>query len=446
MAIQALDYWYDGQVRRFLEQIVRAVSGFQWRTGWRNGAPGELRQVPVISGQRDRHVANIMRNNSENTLLGVPLISVSLTGITGSRDRVGPQTHVDTVQVHERKFDPVTGQYTGESGNRYTVERLYPRPFEMTVQIDIWTSNEDQKHQLMEQILTVLYPDIELQNSDNGLDWTAKTRMDVEEINYSSRSIPIGTESDIDIMTITCKIPFWLNPPAKVKYQRIIEQVVTNVFEGETGDEVIAGHILARDIVTPGNHCVRVDRGSIYLLGSKGGEHDSNGDVYRWDDLFSQYGDLRPTISTLRLKRGGDIESELDIIGTIQIDPSQPNKLIWQIDWDTLPANWTTVNGVVSNPMATAPGYGLPAPTTGTRYLLLDDVSHSSAWGGLSASANDIVAYDGSAWTVIFDASTMPSERYIVNLHSGSQLRWTGEEWVLAIDGNYGPGYWRLSL
>lgn len=448
--IQGLDYWYDAQMRRFLEQIVLAFSGFRYRTGVRDGNEGELRLVPCRMATTDRMAASILRNGSDNTLLSVPMITVYQTAIAGRRENVQNLTHVDKRQIIERAIDPVTGRYTSEPGNRYTVERMMPRPFEMTVQVDIWTSNLDQKHQLAEQIMTVFFPDIQIQNSDNPLDWAALTRLSLDDINWSSRTIPVGSGDEIDIMTLTLRLPFWLNPPAKVTYQKIIEQVVLNVGTVGTGDdfEYTSGVRAAQIITTPGNHYIRVENGRITLLGPAANEVTHQGLPFLWDDLIVQYGNLRPTVSRLRLKTGGDIENPTEIIGTMQLDPNDPSVMLWQVDPDTLPANTLLpIDGVI-DPLRVWPGNGLPLPNNGTRYLMLSDIgANTVAWGTLAARSNDIVEYRDGAWSVVFEAIRQTTTAYVLNLFTGRQLRWDLEQgWVMAIDGTYAPGYWRISL
>ncbi|RYD62554.1 MAG: hypothetical protein EOP83_14315, partial [Verrucomicrobiaceae bacterium] len=232
--LNQLDWWYDRQMPRFLEQIVRAFSGFQYQSGQRVLPDGtvvapQLKVVPCTMAMQDRMVGHILRNNSENTTMATPRITIAHTNLVGRRADLQHPGHVDTRQVTERDYDPLTGKYVvgaidSRPSRSYTVERLMPRPFEMTINVDIWTSNLDQKYQLAEQILTIVYPDFAIQNSDTALDWSALTLMELTDINWSSRSIPVGTESEIDVMTFTFRLPFWLTPPAKVMQQRIIEQ------------------------------------------------------------------------------------------------------------------------------------------------------------------------------------------------------------------------------
>lgn len=438
------DYFYANQQLRFVEQVVRAFSGFQYATGRRNGAAPILRVVPVMHTPTSRMVAHIMRNLSENSIQTVPLITVFQSGLTYAKDRQQSINHIDTQQVREREIDPLTGRYTVNEGNAYSVYRLMPRPFDMKVQVDVWTSNLHQKYQLEEQILTIFTPSIDIQNSENPLDWSALTVMELEDYNRSSRSIPIGTENEIDIMSFTFKIPMWLSPPAMVQHQQIIQQIITNVYDGEVVDGFVEGTALIREISTLGDHMISIDGNEITLLGSTGLEVDANGDVYNWTALFEEYNaSLEP--GTTRLQLSTEIGSDNGAIrGTLTAIPDEPNKLLWQIDLDTLPANTLTAIDAIVNPLTAFPGNGLPAAAAGQRYLLVNDIGSSPAWGNLSARENDIIQHNGTDWVVVFDALATEDIHYVLNNKTGKQLRWQNNAWAFAIDGRYPPGYWKL--
>ncbi len=65
---------------------------------------------------------------------------------------------------------------------------------------------------------------------------------------------------------------------------------------------------------------------------------------------------------------------------------------------------------------------------------------------------NDIVEWNGSTWTVLFDASAnlKGSEgfetKFITNLNTGIQYKWTGEQWLLSFEGEYRKGTWQIQL
>jgi hypothetical protein len=438
------DYFYDGQIRRFLLQIVRAFSGFQYEM-LSQGQP-KLKLVPCTMAKRNRQVAAIQRNLSENAVNTVPMITVDMTNLTFDADRLQNPNHVGRVHAYERKIDPISGQYTSEQGNSITVERLMPRPFTMSVQIDIWTSNLHQKCQLIEQIYQIIYPTFDIQSSDNPLDWSALTVAHPKEASWTSVTVPVGTEDQIDITTIPLEIPMWITPPAKVKRQRIIEQIITNINEGVYDDFGILqqGALIEREYTTPGNHCIRVNNGTVQLLGPKGNEFNPEGDTYKWVNLFAQFDKSLAAAQTQVRIRFSDAEGSPEVIGTVQ-EGDDGSLLDWQIDPDTLPANTLVPVRAVIDPLRTIPGGDLPVAQEGHRYLLANDLpANSQAWGGAGARVNAIIEYKDGVWQDVFSGMPNPAKHYLINTASGRQLRWTGTEWAMAIDGIYAPGYWRF--
>jgi hypothetical protein len=456
MSFTRYDYFYDKQIYRFLLQVVRAFSGFQYMTGRRGDIEPQLKLVPCKMAKRNRMVAMIQQNASENVMNTVPQIAIDLTNFRFDKERLQNPNHVSKMQVYERKKDAVTGQLTSEMGNSMTVERLMPRPFVMTCQIDLWTSNLDQKFQLMEQICEIIFPTFDIQNSDNALDWSAiTTAHPQEDLTWSSVSVPVGNGTELDIATIQLEIPMWLSPPAKVKRQKIIEQVITNInkaVEDEDGN-LISGQRMAQEVTTPGNHCIMVKDGVITLLGAKTNEVDADGDIFDWTSLLKTYGRvLDPVETQLRLRTSTD--SGVEIIGTLQEVVGQPNKLFFDVDIDTLPANTLPAITAVIDPLAMAPGdhvpngaeRELPTAAEGQRYLLqVNDLpANTAGWGAVGARVGSIIQFEDGAWVVKFDPTVVTLPQYLVNLKSGKQLHWTGSDWAVAVEGIYYPGYWRI--
>jgi len=438
---QGLDYWYDGQIRRYLDMMVLALSGFKWEGGRRNGDAPQQHVTPCRIASRDKQIATIMQNASENTILTVPMITVAMSGLQMRREDLQHPGHISTVQATEREIDPLTQKYTNKPGVRYTVRRMMPRPFNLMIQIDIWTSNMQQKLQLSEQILTVLMPGFDIQNSDNALDWSSATTAMLEDVTWSSRSIPVGQSDDIDIMTINIRIPIWLNPPAEVTQQKLIHQINTNIGYIDSVDDDDFDRF-EQQIVTPGNHMVSVQNGTVKLLGENGTDTSVT-----WDHLLREYG--RTSLSSrLHIKTLTDIEDDSgDIIGTFAVDANDPQILNWYIDIDTLPVNTLPPVTAVIDPRKTTPINGDIVPIEGARYLVIENIAPGTqAWGPLSARTNDIIQYVNGSWIVSFDSNNSTATEYVVNQTSGSQMRFSNGEWLMAVDGVYAPGYWRLFL
>ena len=258
-----MQYWYSAQLRQYRLQFIRAFSNFYVKTGASGPAnTDDLVRVPCRYGDPTRIAASIVKGNSENKTLTVPFISCYIGALNMNASRRQDPQLVVPVQVNERKYDNELGRYTNEIGNRYTVDRHMPVPYDLTMQVDIWTNNLSVKEQLLEQILVLYNPAIDVQTSVNPLDWTVLTIIEMQDsITWSSRSIPVGTDNPIDVATMVFKLPIWINPPAKVKKQAIIHQIVTNIVEGykdQNAMEWSEYEFMSRTITTPGNATIKV--------------------------------------------------------------------------------------------------------------------------------------------------------------------------------------------
>ena len=125
----AQQYFYDKQIRRYIQQFIRLFSGFSVQMGKNEEDLPVYQQVPVRYGDISRMAAHIQRENSENVMNTVPFISCYVTSLDMFAERRTYQDHVDKVQVNEKKFDQTTGKYTNELGNQYTIERYAPVPY-----------------------------------------------------------------------------------------------------------------------------------------------------------------------------------------------------------------------------------------------------------------------------------------------------------------------------
>ena len=150
-----MQYFYDGQIRRYVTQIMRVVSNFEVDTG-----KGGTKQVPVMYGDLTRQVANIIRDNSENKLPSAPRMSVYITGLELNREMTSDATFVRKTNVRERAYDEDGNEYLNTQGKNYTVEKIMPTPYLLRANVDIWASSTDQKLQLLEQILVLFNPSV----------------------------------------------------------------------------------------------------------------------------------------------------------------------------------------------------------------------------------------------------------------------------------------------
>jgi hypothetical protein len=457
-----MQYWYDQQVRRYILQFMKLFDDVSIKVGKKNNSDSNSYvRVPVRYADMQRMVAHILRHNSENVMNSCPFMSAYITNLQIARDRLQEPRLIDKVQVAERKYDTSSSSYTAEIGNTYTVERFMPVPYNLNMAVDLWCSNTDQKLQILEQILVLFNPAIELQANDNPLDWTNITNVELIDIVWSSRAVPQGTDTQLDVATLTFSLPIWLNPPAKVKKQSIIKQIIARVNSTDSIDDLdydprfinffenFPGQIRT-NVVTPENAQISIVGNNVSLLGAYGKNDDES-----WKEFLEIYGQLQDGISRLVLRQSGEpTDSTADIYGTLAFHPTDKNKLIFTLDTSTLPNNTeAAVDKIIDPdtafPSPTANGT-LPAVADGQRYLLVNDIPiGTQAWGStFKASANDIIQYSTSQskWTINFDASEISDTKYVTNTNTGSQYRWTGTQWIDSYQGQYKNGFWKLEL
>lgn len=449
MAGKNLDYWYDEQVKRYLLQLIRIFSNFKVKENTKNGV--SYNRVPARYGDSSRMVASILRNNSENVINSAPFIAVTIQSLQPARDRTHEPFLVSTSQVAEREYDADAGSYGTNQGNLYTTQRYMPVPYNLTIQVDIWTTNTDTKLQLMEQILVLFNPSLQLQSNSNPLDWTSVFEVELTDINWSSRSIPAGVDEQLDISTLSFAVPIWISPPAKVKRQTIIQQIIADVhsvtdidslgFSPDLHDFFGTIQDTAEIVITPGDFYLQIDGANAVLL-----DNADNGK--KWSDLIEMQGKITTT-SKIKLNISNDSDNELNMLtGSVSVNPIDETKLIFNLDTDTLPTNTLAELTKIVNPRSNYPGDGtLDAETTGQRYLITEDLD-ADAWPnwGIDASANDILEYDGTKWTIDFDASNKVAGDFVLNNYTNKQFKWDGSNWISSYEGVYNPGFWRLVL
>jgi len=461
-------HFYEGQVRKFLTQFIRILSNFSVETGRGKDDSISLRAVPVVYGDPTRQVANIIRNNSENALNYAPKIACYVRELNYDRERMQNPYHIEKQHLRERDVDS-DGNYTNQLGAGYTVEKVMPSPFRLEVTADIFSSNTDQKLQIMEQILYLFNPDFEIQKSDNYIDWTSLSYVELTGVTFSSRTIPVGAESEIDVASMTFSMPIWLSPPVKVKKLGVVQKIIMSIYDDDGGiaKGLIDGELASRSFITPNNFGLLVTGNQLRLLGTTGVNVKSGGDGFQtganepnnfdpfetfgppvnWRVLLDQYGKVTNGTSQIRLTQPNGNE----IIGTIATTTLDDTILLYTIDDDTIPSNSLTAVKKIINPATFDPG----TPANGDRYLVINDVGDSTAtyqsstWGALVASVGDIIEYNSSTskWNIAFDASNPDStQHYVTNQNTGIQYRFNGTEWVKSYEGVYTQGNWTIVL
>ena len=490
-------FFYDGQIRRFLLQFTRVFSNFQVEFGQNQAGvspPDTLVRVPVRYGDASRNAQTIIQQNSANMMPTTPLMTFYIVNLDYDRGRIQEPTFVDKINVRQRYYDTETESYEVTQANAFTIERLMPVPYKLTLNLDIWTSNTNQKMQLLEQILTLFNPSLEIQSTDNYIDWTSLSVVELESVTWSSRNIPQGTDDQIDICTLRFGLPIWISAPAKIKKLGVVERIIASIYDsqGDASNAIIDSDLLlgTRIKVTPYNYQVLLLNGQLQILHSQDvisepitsltPPSSPIDDQLVWPTVIDIYGALRPGISYVTLDNPW--EPDTQIVGTVALNPADDRFLLFNVDPSTVPANTLAPVDAVVNPQLSAPGDGLDSSLTGQRYLFTEPTGSASnsmqaydplqdvyytvdtnplAWRGVNgqpliANANDIVEFDGQKWRVAFNSQSQGSDiQYVTNVTTSIQYKWIppntdGDipdgQWVKSYDGLYPGGSWNLIL
>ena len=439
-------------------------------------AKGQLVQIPVRYGDMSRQVAQILRKNSENTIPSAPFIACYIKDLQFDRPRLQDPTFISKIQIRERDINTATNTYINIQGSNYTVERIMPSPYLITFAADIWSTSIDQKLQIFEQICVFFNPSFEIQTTDNYIDWTSLSVVNLEKQIWSSRTVPQGINEDIDILTMEFTAPVWITPPAKVRKLGIVTKIISNIFSSgaqgtinsvydKTGAAEIFNDISpdASITITPGDLDLLVLNGKAKLVKHTGqGENvdiSNPANITAWYKILDLYpGKFRANLSQLRFTR----PDGNDTIAAITIDPTDDFSMILNIDPDTVPTN-TVISGrgtidAVVNPETFVP----KSVSAGTRYLILENINSNNQFGSagfsgpnawknsdgsdFQANANDIIEWNGNHWSIVFNSQVTTTIVYITNSYTGTQYKWSNDSWTKSYEGLYDARLWRLVL
>lgn len=214
-------YFFDAQLRAYIIQFISIFEGLQVQTGKGECDEAQFISVPCVVGSKDRVVAAIFAGNTQNRMFSLPTMAVHMQSLTLAPERRKVQAYVD---------QRVTMRTGGVFPDDLTVvKRAMPVPYNMTMELTIYASNVQQLHQILEQILVLFNPDLQIQKSDAPFDWTKLTKVELTDI-ANEENYPAATDRRILTWTLTFELPIFLSVPMGVKddlVRKIILQIAT---------------------------------------------------------------------------------------------------------------------------------------------------------------------------------------------------------------------------
>lgn len=208
MAIQRDGYFYNQQLKSYILQFMAIFSGTQVMVGKRDSQEDRLISVPIHYGAQDRVVASIVAGNTQNTPLRLPVMSAYVRGLSMATGRMA-----GTGTERRKAYVPVGGLVPDDI---QVIHQRKPVPYDLDIELSMYVSNSDQLFQILEQILPLFDPQLNIQTSDGAFDWKRLTHVLLTGIQVES-NYPIGTDRRIIQSTLTFSIPIYIDTPAQVR-------------------------------------------------------------------------------------------------------------------------------------------------------------------------------------------------------------------------------------
>jgi hypothetical protein len=226
-------YYYDEQIRKYIVQFMAVFADMKVNVGKRDDKEPALITVPIAYGHKDRTVAWIKGEQTQNKPLRLPAYSAYLTSID-----LAPELRKGVGGVRRNAYMPSGGEFPTDIS---VVRQQMPVPYKATFELSIYTSNTKHMQELLEQILLLFDPILQIQTSDELFDWTKITTLELTGINNEQNN-PIGTDRRIIQQTLTFTCPIYMSAPATVK-KEFVERIIMRLAAVPTATELSGGKV-----------------------------------------------------------------------------------------------------------------------------------------------------------------------------------------------------------
>jgi hypothetical protein len=210
------NFWYDAQLYDYIKQFMAIFSGMYVREGKNSlNSVTDLIEIPIRYAGVDRVVDSILAKNTQNAQPRVPMFSAKLIDLQRA-----PERAKGVGSIARRPYLPRGGALPNDIK---VVYRRTPQPYKMVFELNILTSNDLQKFQILEQILPVFDPSIQIQTSDDPFDGGKITILTMENIGFEE-NYPAGNDRKINMTSIIFSCYGWLEIPLNFK-QNFIKSI-----------------------------------------------------------------------------------------------------------------------------------------------------------------------------------------------------------------------------
>lgn len=201
-------YFYSKQIKSYIGMFMAMFAGLQVETGKRGDGNTRFLTVPVMYGSKDRVVASILADHTQNKPIVLPAMSAYMRNLQIAPERMkGSGTERNSVHV------PQGGILPDDVRN---LKQRMPVPYNMDIELSVYTSNLDTHWQILEQILMLFDPSVQIERSDAPYDWAKNVIVTLTDVDFDE-NYPAGPDRRKMQSTLRFQIPIWIESPAAYK-------------------------------------------------------------------------------------------------------------------------------------------------------------------------------------------------------------------------------------
>ena len=210
---QEFDYYYGEQIKNYIDQFAQVFSEMYVTVGKNDyNSESNYVRIPIVYGSPDKVVTAIKNENTQNKPLRLPMFAIKLEGINIMLDRKS-----GTNTEFRKTVLPVGGDIKKDLK---VVYRTKPLPYNLSFSITALASNSDQMFQIIEQILILFDPLLQLQTSDAHYDWTKIVDAELMSVDITDNRSP-DNDGRMVSSTFGFDVRGYMSPPANIKKNAI---------------------------------------------------------------------------------------------------------------------------------------------------------------------------------------------------------------------------------
>jgi len=241
MATTVLDtYYYDEQLRNYIVQFAAIFAGIQVMVGWTDDKEPRMIRVPIKNASMDRVVGAIKSENTQNKLMRLPIMSFQLSGID-----MAPERRKGIGAIKRNPYMPTGGVFPDDIK---VVYQRQPVPYTAQFELGIWASNQYQHQQIVEQILTLFDPIVQIQTTDEVFDTTRLTTVELVDVRFDE-NVPQGTDRRLIQTRMGFLVPIYLSTAIDVR-SNYIRDILLRL--GAIGSDVTNSYDIISDLDSQG--------------------------------------------------------------------------------------------------------------------------------------------------------------------------------------------------